>query len=258
MRKKLCLLLSLLLLAAMLGACGGEPEESTIAPVATQAPESPAAQEPAGEDPAGEEPDAADGGPAEAERQLSLGSFSGSTYTNSYAGFGCTLDGSWTFADAQQLQQLTEASAGLVSEADVENYFSTTNTTSLTDMYAESSEMMATVNVLYSKVSVAERLAYSTLDEEGVIDATLAQSEQLKSIYESMGVSVTSTEKVLVNFLGEEHYAMKTVTDTGGVAGYMLQFIDPFRGSYSITTTIVCYGQDNTQAVADMFFPVEG
>lgn len=258
MRKKLCLLLSLLLLAAMLGACGGEPEESTIAPVATQAPESPAAQEPAGEEPAGEEPDAADGGPAEAERQLSLGSFSGSTYTNSYAGFGCTLDGSWTFADAQQLQQLTEASAGLVSEADVENYFSTTNTTSLTDMYAESSEMMATVNVLYSKVSVAERLAYSTLDEEDVIDATLAQSEQLKSIYESMGVSITSTEKVLVNFLGEEHYAMKTVTDTGGVAGYMLQFIDPFRGSYSITTTIVCYGQDNTQAVADMFFPVEG
>ena len=258
MRKKLCLLLSLLLLAAMLGACGGEPEESTIAPVATQAPESPAAQEPAGEEPAGEEPDAADGGLAEAERQLSLGSFSGSTYTNSYAGFGCTLDGSWTFADAQQLQQLTEASAGLVSEADVENYFSTTNTTSLTDMYAESSEMMATVNVLYSKVSVAERLAYSTLDEEGVIDATLAQSEQLKSIYESMGVSITSTEKVLVNFLGEEHYAMKTVTDTGGVAGYMLQFIDPFRGSYSITTTIVCYGQDNTQAVADMFFPVEG
>ena len=258
MRKKLCLLLSLLLLAAMLGACGGEPEESTIAPVATQAPESPAAQEPAGEEPAGEEPDAADGGPAEAERQLSLGSFSGSTYTISYAGFGCTLDGSWTFADAQQLQQLTEASAGLVSEADVENYFSTTNTTSLTDMYAESSEMMATVNVLYSKVSVAERLAYSTLDEEGVIDATLAQSEQLKSIYESMGVSITSTEKVLVNFLGEEHYAMKTVTDTGGVAGYMLQFIDPFRGSYSITTTIVCYGQDNTQAVADMFFPVEG
>ena len=258
MRKKLCLLLSLLLLAAMLGACGGEPEESTIAPVATQAPESPAAQEPAGEEPAGEEPDAADGGPAEAERQLSLGSFSGSTYTNSYAGFGCTLDGSWTFADAQQLQQLTEASAGLVSEADVENYFSTTNTTSLTDMYAESSEMMATVNVLYAKVSVAERLAYSTLDEEGVIDATLAQSEQLKSIYESMGVSITSTEKVLVNFLGEEHYAMKTVTDTGGVAGYMLQFIDPFRGSYSITTTIVCYGQDNTQAVADMFFPVEG
>ena len=258
MRKKLCLLLSLLLLAAMLGACGGEPEESTIAPVATQAPESPAAQEPAGEEPAGEEPDAADGGPAEAERQLSLGSFSGSTYTNSYAGFGCTLDGSWTFADAQQLQQLTVASAGLVSEADVENYFSTTNTTSLTDMYAESSEMMATVNVLYSKVSVAERLAYSTLDEEGVIDATLAQSEQLKSIYESMGVSITSTEKVLVNFLGEEHYAMKTVTDTGGVAGYMLQFIDPFRGSYSITTTIVCYGQDNTQAVADMFFPVEG
>lgn len=140
----------------------------------------------------------------------------------------------------------------------MENYFSTTNTTSLTDMYAESSEMMATVNVLYSKVSVAERLAYSTLDEEGVIDATLAQSEQLKSIYESMGVSITSTEKVLVNFLGEEHYAMKTVTDTGGVAGYMLQFIDPFRGSYSITTTIVCYGQDNTQAVADMFFPVEG
>ena len=164
MRKKLCLLLSLLLLAAMLGACGGEPEESTIAPVATQAPESPAAQEPAGEEPAGEEPEAADDGPAEAERQLSLGSFSGSTYTNSYAGFGCTLDGSWTFADAQQLQQLTEASAGLVSEADVENYFSTTNTTSLTDMYAESSEMMATVNVLYSKVSVAERLAYSTLD----------------------------------------------------------------------------------------------
>lgn len=61
-----------------------------------------------------------------------------------------------------------------------------------------------------------------------------------------------------MNFLGEEHCAIKTVAVSDGAATYMLQFIDSFKGSYSITTTIVSYLEDNTQAVADLFFPVEG
>ena len=142
-------------------------------------------------------------------------------------------------------------------EADLEDYFDTEGLTSITDMYAENSEMMSTVNVMYTKMELAERLSYLTMDEEAVIDTVLSQSDYLVSLYESMGATVISMEKVQVNFLGEEHYAVKTVTDSQGITTYTLQFSDPFKGAYSITTTIISYGEDNTQAVADLFFPVE-
>ncbi|MEI3101475.1 MAG: hypothetical protein V8T45_06680 [Oscillospiraceae bacterium] len=98
MTRKISLFLTLLLLSALLlSGCGGrEPEKSSIVPAATETPAAESVSEPS---PASETAPAEEGETAEAERQLSLGQFSGSTYTNSYAGFGCTLDGSWTFAD---------------------------------------------------------------------------------------------------------------------------------------------------------------
>lgn len=258
MMRRISLLLAVMLLAALLlTGCGGkEPEKGSIEPVATEAPvqESAAPEaEPAAESPAAENAEVSE----ENEQHLSLGQFSGSTYTNSYAGFGCTLDDSWTFADAQQLQDITDISKDVIKEADLENYFDTEGMTTITDMYAENGELLSTINVVYSKLSLSERLTYMTMDEEGIIDLGLTQADHLKALYESMGTTVISLEKVAVNFLGEEHYAVKTVVDSGGITTYMLQFSDPFRGAYSITTTISCYGEDNTQAVADLFFPVE-
>lgn len=259
MNKKICVLLSVLLLTSLLlSGCGAkEPEESIIEPAATEAPTVEPSSETSPEPAPATETPAEDDSATEGERVLDIGQFSGSTYTNNYAGFGCTLDGSWVFADAQQLQNITDVSLDLMEEADLEDYFDTEGLTSITDMYAENSEMMSTVNVMYTKMELAERLSYLTMDEEAVIDTVLSQSDYLVSLYESMGATVISMEKVQVNFLGEEHYAVKTVTDSQGITAYTLQFSDPFKGAYSITTTIISYGEDNTQAVADLFFPVE-
>lgn len=256
MARKISLFLTLLLLSALLlSGCGGrEPEKSSIVPAATETPAAESVSEPS---PASETAPAEEGETAEAERQLSLGQFSGSTYTNSYAGFGCTLDGSWTFADAQQLQDLSDIASQLIDEADAEGVLDSANISTLTDMYAESADLFSSVNVVYSKMALSERLLYLTMDEEQMLDTAMGQVDQLVSVYESAGMSVSSVEKVKVNFLGEEHYGMKTVYDTQGVTCYMLQLFDPFKGSYMVTTTITSYLEDNTQAVADLFFPLE-
>ena len=231
MTRKISLFLTLLLLSALLlSGCGGrEPEKSSIVPVATETPAAESVSEPS---PASETAPAEEGETAEAERQLSLGQFSGSTYTNSYAGFGCTLDGSWTFADAQQLQDLSDIASQLIDEADAEGVLDSANISTLTDMYAESADLFSSVNVVYSKMALSERLLYLTMDEEQMLDTAMGQVDQLVSVYESAGMSVSSVEKVKVNFLGEEHYGMKTVYDTQGVTCYMLQLFDPFKGSY--------------------------
>ena len=89
MTRTISLFLTLLLLSALLlSGCGGrEPEKSSIVPSATETPAAESVSEPS---PASETAPAEEGETAEAERQLSLGQFSGSTYT-------ATQNGVYTF-----------------------------------------------------------------------------------------------------------------------------------------------------------------
>lgn len=257
MTKKINTLPVMLLLAALLlTGCGGKEAEKSRKPASTQAPvQESAAPEEALSD---EAPEAAaaetpDGG----EQPLSLGVFDGSNYTNSYAGFGCTFEEGWTFADAKEMQDLLGQSYQMLEEADTEDALDLESLDTVTDMLALSPDGLTNVSVAYSKISLAEKLIYLSDGEEGVIDAILSQSDQLIPLYEASGLAVVSIEKVKANFLGEEHYAMKSVFDADGVPCYILQLFCPFQGSYMVTTTVTSYVEDNTQAVADLFFPLE-
>ena len=125
---------------------------------------------------------------------------------------------------AQQLQDLSDIASQLIDEADAEGVLDSANISTLTDMYAESADLFSSVNVVYSKMAL-EREAALPHHGRGA-DAGHRHGtgrNQLVSVYESAGMSVSSVEKVKVNFLGEEHYGMKTVYDTQGVTCYMLQ-----------------------------------
>lgn len=108
MTREIRLLLALLLqFVLLLSGCGGEePESSSIVPAATESPAAEPSSEPS---PASESAPAEEGETAEAERQLSMGQFSGSTYINNYAGFGCTLDGSWQHSLAEVVVKINGA-----------------------------------------------------------------------------------------------------------------------------------------------------
>lgn len=227
---KIRLLALLLVLAMLLCACGGDPED--VSGNVTPAPTSPAEEKP-----------------------VSLGRMEGGIYTNTYAGFGCELDENWVFYTAEELQELPENTQELFAGTEMEEVAN--QYTQITDMMAENAADLTTVNVLYTQIPLQERLAYLMMSEEEGIDTTLAQKDAIIASYEQAGIADAVIEKVTVTFLGQEHVGLKTSATIQGIPYYTLQIMDYTLGAYGVAVTAASYMEDNTQAVLDLFYAVD-
>jgi len=221
----------LLVLSLLLTGCGGaasqEEVAGTIAPAQTEA--------------------------AAEERPVSMGRIEGGTYTNAYAGFSCTLDSNWEFYGADELQELPENAKAAMEGSELGDSIDTLN--QFTDMLAENVENFTTINVLYQKHSMEERLAFAMMNEEQIIDNTLQMQDQLVEAYAQAGIEVESLEKVTVNFLGEERTAIHMSSMMEGVPYYTLQLFYYDLGQYSITLTLASFVDDNTGNLLQLFAP---
>lgn len=189
------------------------------------------------------------------EEEVSLGRMEGGVYTNEYAGFGCTLDSSWTFYTAEELQELPENTAELFADSEYLDSESMLN--QITDMMAENLTDLTSVNVLYTKLSMTERLTFATMSHEEILDMTLdTQKDAMIAAYEQAGILVDSMEKVTVTFLGEEQPALHCAMSIDGIPYYTLQVFDYKAGQYGITTTFASYLEDNTSGLLDLFYAV--
>lgn len=237
MKNKMRWLLAVLLVMTVLAGCGSEKAENVagqITPTGTQSVETQAAEE---------------------ETPVSLGRIEGGTYTNSYAGFGCTLDSSWTFYSAEELQELPENVGEMLKDTEFAD--SADSMEQITDMMAENLDMLCSMNVLYQKMDMQSRLVYAMMSEEDIVDAVLGQKDSMIAAYAQMGMDVTSMEKATVTFLGEEHVVVRTEGSVQGMTFYMVQLFDYHRGSYSITTTMTSYMEDKTADMLALFYAVE-
>ncbi len=241
MKKYIAILTAAALLLA-LTACGGKEPERTVAQTTQAATE--AAAEVTTEAPT-----------EETENPLALGRMEGGVYSNTYGGFGCTLDERWTFYSAQELQQLPEAVKDALEGSEMGEALE--GLESITDMMAENVELMCTMNVLYQKMDMQTRLAAAATSEEGLVDGVLAQKDTLIATYAQAGMDITDMEKTTVTFLGQERFAIRTTGTTQGVPLHMLQIFDYTRGAYSITMTFTSFGEDNTAAMLDLYYPVD-
>jgi hypothetical protein len=194
--------------------------------------------------------------PAETERPVSMGRLEGGIYTNSYAGFGCNLDSSWTYYSAEELQELPENTmemfkdSELMDSVDALNYF--------TDMMAENVDALTTMNVLYQKLSLEERMAYAMLEEGEILEQILAEmGDEMSDAYAQAGFLVESAETVTVTFLGQERTALKTAYTMEGVPYFTLQLFDFGLGQYSITLTLASFVEDRTADMLELFYAVE-
>lgn len=260
-KKLLALLLSLILVLALFAGCsadedvGGklsalDDDEDTKQTVSQQEDEEEEPTTEASEEKTDEET------PTEGGKSDSyLGRMEGGIYENAYAGYGCKLDTSWTFYTAEELQELPEDVAELFEDSDVGD--SKSKYTQITDMMAENTEALTSINVLYQKLDAATRLAFVGLDEEAVIDEVLKQSESMKTAYAQAGIDVISLEKVTVTFLGEEHTALLMSSTMQGVPYYTLQMMDYSLGQYSVTLTLASFQENNTEALLDLFYAVD-
>ena len=248
MKRRFSLILAVLLTLSLLAGCGGKDAPETTAPVNT-----PETTAPAGAPETTTPPETTE--PALEERAVSLGVVEGNTYTNAYAGFGCTLGEGWVVLPAEQLQELPAVVQDAMAGTELGDAMK--DVQQFTDMMAENAAELVNMNVLFQKLSLQERLAYKLLSEEMIIDQTLEQKDTMIEAYAAAGMNVTSIEKAAVTFLGEEHFALKTVAETQGIPCYMLQLFNYDRGEYSVTITLTSFLEDNTASMLELFYAVE-
>ena len=189
------------------------------------------------------------------ENPVSLGRMDGGVYTSRYAGFGCTLDDSWTFYSAEELQALPENVNEVLKDTEIGDAME--GVEQITDMMAENMETFSSMNLLYQKMDAQTRLVYGMMSEESIADAMLAQSDTMIAAYAQAGMDVTSLEKVTVTFLGEERIALRTEGTMQDIPFYMVQVFDYNQGSYSITLTMTSYMEDKTADMLALFYEVE-
>ena len=192
--------------------------------------------------------------PAQEASNLSIGRWEGNTYINEYTGYACVLDGSWQIYTAEDLQDLPEQIKETTGGEKLGELMA--NFQQFTDMMAENTADLTTVNLLYQKLTPAQMTIYGSLTEEEVIDRTLEEVAMLEDYYNSMGFTVYSQEKVRVTFLGEEHYALYSVMEIQGVPYYTLQLQNFSLGEYGVTLTLASYVDDKTESLLDLFAPL--
>ena len=269
LRKILSLILAMLMLASLLTACV-EEEESRASKktkkTSSAVEETAKATEPTKEnfeqyeteptfpEPTDEPYSQDDIEPINTSR-VAFGEINGRTYTNTYAGFGCTLDSAWSYKSAQELQDLTGYVTGEMFEGtQFENL--TKKYPQFTDMLAENPGELTSVNVLFQKLDDATSHAYSLLNEEQLIDLMLSQSETLKQSYAQMGIEVEKFEKVSVTFLDQKRTALAMTSKMYGMPYFTLQLFDYKSDSYSIYLTFASFNQNKTADMLDLFFAV--
>ena len=193
--------------------------------------------------------------PAEEAPQVALGRLEGGVYTNSYTGYGCELDASWAFYSAEELQDIPENISEMLSDSELLD--SETALSQITDMMAENVEQLCTMNVLYQKLGMQERLAYALMDEEAVLEAVLSQKDAMADAYAQAGIIVETMETKQVTFLGEERLALHTSSTMDGVPYYTLQVFDFDLGAYAVTLTVASYVEDQTESLLELYYAVE-
>lgn len=188
--------------------------------------------------------------PAPEDKPVSLGRMEGGVYTNEYIGIGCTLDANWSFYTAEELQELPDQVGELLQDTE----YADESLRQISDMMAENVDAMVNMNVQYTQLTLQERLAYMSMDDEALVDMILGDRDSMAAIYAQAGIENAVLEKTTVNFLGQDRCAIRTSATVQGYPYYMLQVFEYGLGRYGVTITFSSFFEDNTASMLDMFY----
>lgn len=241
--KKFSLVLALLMIVSMLAGC------AVVERIYGIADNMGANTRPAGVTEAVEETE-----PAQ-ENKVSMGRLEGGVYSNSYTGYACDLNTNWEFYSAEELQDMPQNVAEMMGDSELLD--DETVLKQFTDMMAENTEDLMTINVLYQKLSLQERLGYAMMGEKEILESMLDMRDAMEATYANAGILVDNMEVVTVDFLGKERVALHTEATLQGVPYYVLQIFDFNRGAYGVTLTLASFVEDNTTSMTDLFYAVD-
>ena len=238
--KKLLALMLALALVFALTACGSEPK-GNVTPSDNTTPSAAPADDKTESTP---EPTVE---PAP-EDDVELGSMTGGVYKNDFVGISCTMDDNWTYYSEEEILALN----GLVADStdDEELAEQLRDSDSFYDMMAENGETLENVNIVLENLGL---IYGNTMDASGYIDVAL---ENLESQMKSMGMNVTSCEKVSFDFCGKETDGIY-ITSSMAVEGMEIEVFQRMAcvkaGTYMCVITACSYFEDTTMDVLNLF-----
>ena len=231
MKKITAMLLTLLMLLTM-AACGQkEPEQTggTVEPGAT--------------------PDQSVTGQVDAAEQggetPELGAVNGGTYTNTFAGIGCTLDETWVFYTEEQIAEINGFLTDGTSDEDMKKLMEENQ--SVQDMYATSTDGLMTMNVVFQNMGL---LFGTTMSAQEYAELSAQQLPDAMSTYgfENVTAAVTTAE-----FAGAERPAVTLTATVQDTPMYEL-VICLKQGNYIYCVTLCSYTEDVTAQMAELFY----
>lgn len=153
-----------------------------------------------------------------------MGTVSGGTYTNRFAGISCTLDDSWYFYTDEQIDELN----GFVRESTSDEELKTRleSSSSVQDMYAASTDGLMTINVVFTNMGL-------------------------------LGGSTVTAQLTTVDFAGQKNVPAVAVSAMNGdIATYEL-LVCLKAGNYSFSVTLCSFTEDVTADMAALFTAVQ-
>ena len=253
-KKIFLVVLAILVLVSVLCACGNTSEEEEQPPESGAVEESPATEEPeATPEPTPEPtqeptPEPTPEEEAEEETPLKLGTVEGNTYTNTFAGFGCTLGEEWTFLPEEDLLVMAGITAEAVTDEEISQLLQESSV--VYDMYATQDDGLCNINVVYEKMSTAYSLL---LDEEAYLEAS---QETIVTALESMGFVFDEISLGTTEFAGNTRHSLTLRGTLGDLAIYEEQVAIKHNG-YMIGITFASYGENLLEEMKSAFFAVE-
>lgn len=173
-----------------------------------------------------------------------LGNLVEGTYSNSFFGFSCDLDESWTYASNEQLASLIGITADVINDEDLAEAMLESGV--VYDMYATAQDGMVTASLAIENMGIV----YGNLiDEDTYIKLSI---DQLPTALEAMGLTNITAESSTVNFAGKERAAV--------VVHGMLNEVDFYEtivcckvDRYMGLITVSSYYEDITDNVLSLF-----
>lgn len=232
MKKTAAMLMAIWMLALMLTACGQQVPEQTGGSVEPGAAQD---QSVAGQVDASQ-PD---------EEELEMGSVNGGTYTNAFAGIGCTLDETWVFYTKEQIAELNGFLTDGTSDEDMKKLME--NSQSVQDMYASSTDGLMTINVVFQNMGL---LLGTTMSAQEYAELHVTQIPDAMAAYgfEDVAASVTTAE-----LAGEERPAIALTATIQDIPVYEL-IVCLRQGNYIYCVTLCSYTEDVTAQMAELFY----
>ena len=182
------------------------------------------------------------------EEEISLGHNESNTYENTFLGIGCKFDEKWKFNSDEENKALFLNNAENIDDISKD----------VIDAAMENGNFIIDMMVINqeneSNVSVGIVKSDGETEETYVDSMVSSLGATMESAY---GLSNVQTEKITVNYCGEDHIACKLSASIGN--GYSLSQIQVamIKGNYLACITATAYGDQSAEEMLNAFYPLD-